>query len=366
MPATPGMKGSGFYDRHSTAQRAAMEIVLDWMAGAVDDMALPSPAQPISLLDLGSSEGRNAVAAMAAMVEAIRRRRRDQPIQITYSDLATSNFNGLFHNLDEARQSGPPQTEVYACAAAGSFYGPLVPPGTVHFATCFNAVLWLDHLPAVAVTDFVCYRRPHPPRAGLNVSATVVAAFREQAQRDWLHFLEARARELAPGGKLLVVTPGDTPEHRLCDGLYDALNDACIDLVASGRVDRTRYEQLTIPVYFRTLAELRSPLDDPASPVHDWFLLDRAETLEVPTPFIVAFLRGGSATAFAEEYAGFLRAFTEPVARAALAPAEADGGIIEELYERVRARVSAEPERYRFRYFLPCILLTRRQGQVNA
>jgi hypothetical protein len=354
------MVGAGFYDRHSTAQRASIELMRDWLAGAVADLVLPPAEQPITVLDLGSSEGRNAVVAMAAVVDALRQRRPEQPIQLIYSDLASNNFNGLFRNLQEARRAGVPENEVYTSATAGSFYGPLVPPGSVHLATSFNAVLWLDQLPAVALPDFVSYRRPHPPKAGLDVPAAVVAAFSQQAQRDWVHFLEARARELAPGGKLLVATPGDTSEHRLCDGAYDVLNDACLDLVASGRVERARYERLTMPVYFRTLAELRAPLEDTASGVRELFRVDRAETLEVPTPFIVAFQQGGPATALAEDYTGFLRAFSEPLARAALAPGDADQRIVDELYERVQARLLAEPERYLFRYFLPSILLTRR------
>jgi hypothetical protein len=221
-------------------------------------------------------------------------------------------------------------------------------------------VLWLEQLPAVAVPDFVCYRRPQPPRAGLSVPANVTAAFRQQAEQDLVHFLEARARELAPGGKLLVVTPGDAPEHRICDGLYDALNDACVDLVASERVPRARYERLTMPLYFRTLTELRASFGDAASPVHDLFRIDRAETLEVPTPFVQAYQQGGPVTTFAEEFTGFLRAFSEPVAQAALTTDESERGIIDELYDRVRARLLAEPDRYMFRYFLPSILLTRR------
>jgi hypothetical protein len=158
---------------------------------------------------------------------------------------------------------------------------------------------------------------------------------------------------------LLIVTPGDAPHQRVCDGLYDVLNDACLDLVASGRVARARYERLTIPVYFRTLTELRAPLEERDSPVHDLFRIDRAETLEVPTPFIKAYQQGGAVTAFAKDYTGFLRAFSEPLAQAALVAGEPERGIIDELYERVRARLLAEPDRYLFRYFLPSILLTR-------
>jgi hypothetical protein len=163
-----------------------------------------------------------------------------------------------------------------------------------------------------------------------------------------------------PGGKLLIVTPGDAPEQRICDGVFDLLNDACMDLVASGRVARARYERLTIPVYFRTLDELRAPFEDAASPVYELFRTERAETLEVPTPFVRAYRQGGPVTTFAQEFTGFLRAFSEPVAKAALMADESERGIIDELYELVRARLLSEPERYLFRYFLPSILLTRR------
>jgi hypothetical protein len=90
------------------------------------------------------------------------------------------------------------------------------------------------------------------------------------------------------------------------------------------------------------------------------FRIDRAETLEVPTPFIKAYHEGGPVTAFAEDFTGFLRAFSEPLAQAALTADESEPGIIDELYDRVRARILAEPDRYLFRYFLPTILLTRR------
>jgi hypothetical protein len=354
------MKGSGFYDRHSTAQLASIKLVADWIAVAVAEMSLPPADQPITVLDLGSAEGRNAIFAMDAVVEALRKRQEDQPVQIIYSDLASNNFNGLFRNLHESGLDGNRQKGVYSSATAGSFYSQLMPSGTVHIATSFNALLWLDRLPAVPVPEFVCYRRPHPPRAGLSVPGGVVTAFRQQAEQDLIHFLEARARELRPDGKLLIVTPGDTHEHRTCDGLYDVLNDACVDLVASRRVARERYERFTIPIYFRTLEELRAPFEDAVSPLRGLFQIERAETLEVPTPFVEAYRQGGQVTTFAEQFTGFLRAFSEPVAKAALTADESERGVIDELYERVHARLLSEPERYLFRYFLPSILLTRR------
>ena len=359
MPATTGMKGAGYYDQHSGTQLCGVRALQDWVDDAVANLPLPARARPVTVLDLGSSEGRNAVHLMAAIVEGLRRR-TDQPLQTFYSDLASNNFNRLFANLEGARRDGLFAADIYAGAVGGSFYGPLLPPGTVHLATSFNAIHWLDRLPAVPLTDDVVYRRPHSPRPGLAASPEATAAFARQAEQDLVRFLECRARELVPGAKLLLAGPGDTDQVCLCDGPFDVVNDACLDLVADGRLERAGYERLTIPCYYRTVAELLAPLERENSPVRGAFAVDRAEAVEVPLPFLVEFRRGGDVAAYAGAYTGFLRAVTEPVVQAALDQPEGEVGTVESLYERIRTRLLAEPERYQWRYILSAVQLTRR------
>jgi hypothetical protein len=353
------MKGAGYYDRHSGAQLSSILALQDWVDDAVANLPLPNSGQPVTILDLGSSEGGNAIRGMATIVQGLRRRTR-QPIQTIYSDLASNNFNQLFANLEAARRTGLFPAGVYPSAVGGSFYGPLLPPGTVHLATSFNAIQWLDRLPAVPIPDGVAYLRPQPSRPGLSVSPEATAAFKGQADQDLARFLRCRARELVSGGKLLLASPGDTDAARVGDGLSDLLNDACLDLVAAGRLKREEYERLTMPCYFRTVAELLAPLEREDSPVRGAFTVDRAEALEVPTPFAVEFRRGGDVAAYAWAYTGFLRAISEPVVRAALEQPAEQAATVERLYERVRARLRAEPERYLFRYILVAALLTRR------
>jgi hypothetical protein len=181
-----------------------------------------------------------------------------------------------------------------------------------------------------------------------------------QAEQDLARFLECRAQELVPGGQLLLASPGDTNQARVSDGVCDVLNDACLDLVAAGRLQREQYERVTMPVYFRTVAELLAPLEREDSPVRGAFAVERAAALEAPTPFVVEFRRGGDAAAYARAYTGFLRAISEPVVRAALNQPAGTAATVDSLYERVRARLLAEPERYLFRYILVAALLTRR------
>jgi hypothetical protein len=359
MPATTGMKGAGYYDKHSTAQLTSIQALHDWVDDAVANMPLPAHGRPVTALDLGSSEGDNAVRLMATIVTGLRRR-TDQPIQTIYSDLASNNFNQLFANLEEARRTGLFAAGVYPGAVGASFYGPLLPPGTVHLATSFNAIQWLYRLPAVPLPDDVVYRRPHPPRPGLTVSPETTAVFTRQAEQDLVRFLKCRAHELVPGAKLLLAGPGDSDQARVFDGLSEVLKDACLDLVAAGLMEREGYERLTMPCYFRTVAELLAPLERDGSPVRGAFAVDRADTLEFPTPFLEKFRRGGDVATYTEAYTGFLRAFSEPVVRAALNQPEGEDGPVECLYERIHVRLVAEPERYSSHFILVAVLLTRR------
>jgi hypothetical protein len=359
MPATTGMKGAGYYDLHSGTQLASIQALQDWVDHAVANVPLPGVAQPVTVLDLGSSEGGNAVHMMGTIVAGLRRR-TGQPLRMIFNDLASNNFNQLFATLETARRAGLFPAGVYPGAVGGSFYGPLLPPGTVHFATSFNSIQWLDQLPPVPLLGGVAYRRPHPPRPGLFVSPKVTTAFTRQAEHDLVRFLECRARELVPGGKLLLASPGDTDRACISDGISDLLNDACLELVADGQWEQAEYERVTMPVYFRTVKELLAPLNREDSPVCGAFAVERAEAREIPTPYVVEFRRGGDAASYATAYTGFLRAISEPVVRAALPRAARDEAVVDGLYERVRARLLAEPERYVWHYIIVAALLTRR------
>jgi hypothetical protein len=67
----------------------------------------------------------------------------------------------------------------------------------------------------------------------------------------------------------------------------------------------------------------------------------------------------------AKAYTGFSRAVSEPVVRAAFNQPEREVETVECLYERIQARLLAEPERYSWRYILVAAQLTRRRSESN-
>jgi hypothetical protein len=89
----------------------------------------PGP-HPIVIADHGSSEGRNSLAPMRLVVEALRRRiGQDRPILIFHVDQSANDFNPLFRVLDTDPDTYVHAPNVFSCAVGGSFYRQVLPSG---------------------------------------------------------------------------------------------------------------------------------------------------------------------------------------------------------------------------------------------
>lgn len=359
MASTTGMRGGGFYDAHSSEQRAAMDEFLPWIVDAMADLPLTTSGSSIALLDLGSSEGANAIHGVGAIIEALRER-TSADIWTFFDDLPTNDFNQLFINLftDTARSGGT--AGIYPAAIGGSLFERVAPASSLDIATTFNAVGWMSALPTTRLPKFIS---PSPPakrayREGVSVSPEERAAFTQQARKDILNFYRARAAELKPGGKLLVQVFGRNDEHDTANGIIDGLSDAMLDMVEDGRLTHDVYESFVLPVFYRSLPELLPPNGD--SGELPAFRVDKAEARDCRVPFNEEFARSGDPRAWAESYAGFIRAFSEPAVTSGLPNTADRPQLVEELYARMTNRFAADPERYEFHFISLGALLTRR------
>ncbi len=95
MPVTSGMKGEGFYDRHSSPQWACIEAVLPWLKTAISRLDLADSGAPDVLIDYACSEGRNSIAMVEQIIPALRAK-VSRPIQSFHSDLPTNFRSPLF------------------------------------------------------------------------------------------------------------------------------------------------------------------------------------------------------------------------------------------------------------------------------
>lgn len=348
MPSTTGMKPGGFYDQNSTGQRSSIDLLLPWLEEAAGAIPLPDPSSPITIVDYGCSEGRNALAVLSSASSALRARGAANPIAAVFSDLATNNFNQVFRNLAEAGRLAADGQAWYPLAAGGSFYGPLLPPASVHLATTFNAVCWLDRTPA-PLDDFVVCPPPWQHRPDVRVAPETRAAFVAQARDDMARFLQCRAAEMRPQARLLVAMPGRAEDSWTGGGLYDLLYDACVDLVQANRIQQSALRQLVMPVYFRSQEELLEPVRGSDHSLRDMLAIEKSEVQRVPTPFMVEYQQTGDLDRYVTAFVGFMQAFSEPIVRGAL-EANGSGDAVAEVYARARERLRAEPQKYAFDY----------------
>jgi SAM dependent carboxyl methyltransferase len=358
MTVTTGMVGHGFYDRHSAPQWAATEAVLPWLESAIAAMPLADPPATIGLADFGCSEGGNSIRVMNRLIPLIRAR-TPRPIQTIHSDLPTNDFTALLTHLRADGRSifGD---GVSSALAGGSMFDQLLPPCSTHVATTFNAIGFLSRRPVERLPGYILANGPSRERGVGYVDGADRDAFAAQAMADVESFLRARAVEMTPGGQLLIEVFGAGEVGRTCDGIYDVLNDALLEVLAAGRIDRDAYDAYYQPVYLRTLDELIQPVAIPDAPLAAAFRLDRAETYEVPVPFVEDFRLGGEVVTYARAYTNFFRAFTEPVLRAAFPDQDRDS-FAKDVFGRAERLIRESPGSYPFHYVSVAALLTRRE-----
>ncbi|HEX5398678.1 MAG TPA: cyclopropane-fatty-acyl-phospholipid synthase [Verrucomicrobiae bacterium] len=360
MPTITGMKGGGYYDSNSKEQRSALEAFLPWLEQAVAAMAEPTASKTSwTVLDIGSSEGGNAIYAMNRIVAALRNHSQ-LPIRVFFDDLPTNDFNRLFTNLSSLNGCAFPHPDVFPAAIAGSAFARLMPPRSLDIAVTFNAIPYLEQKPDSPLPNYIVPMKPGPRAPSDGVSATEAERepFRQQSARDLQRFYTARAGELASGGKMLVQVFGRNDEYSTSNGLYDVLSDAILDLVEAGQLPRDVYQRLVFPIYFRTLDELVAPLKADKE-LQQAFRIEQTGSRDVPVPFNVALAATGNRAEWVRSYTGFLRAFSEPIVAAVLPANISHAGTLDRIYQRVAERLTDEPARYEFHYISVAALLTR-------
>ncbi|MFN8607122.1 MAG: hypothetical protein U0931_06300 [Vulcanimicrobiota bacterium] len=305
MATISSMVGDGFYDRNSHVQQQFIFSSSDQLMQAVERLPLPQHGA-IGLADLGCSEGKNSVQLMRHVVDLLRKRRPEQTIVVTHNDLPANNFNELFHTLNEWPR--PYGANAWAMACAGSFFQPVVPPGTLHLACCYSAVHWLSRLPEVGDPTGVLFSRMTPE------SRNLLAA---QAALDWESFLRARARELVSGGQLVIVTGGRDGANVAGLKMYALLEQILGEL---------QQPPFVMPIYYRSQEEILEPLRSCG------FRCDHFRIQHLKTPFAQQLEQDGDRLTYARATTAFVRAWMEP-----LLPEP-------RIYERMEERMAAHPE----------------------
>jgi SAM-dependent methyltransferase len=247
------MKPGGAYNDACEHQGAGGELAFDLLSSAAAEVPLPPAGTPTVVADLGSSQGRNSLAPMRIAIDGLRARRpANHPIAFVHIDQPANDFTSLFELLDDSPDSYLDVRDVHAYAAGRSFYERVFPDDSITLAWSSFALHWLSTAPVELRDQLWAADAPRDLRA----------CYADQARTDWEHFLDHRARELAPGGRLVVLAPS-SPNRQTpwapAEPVDFALR-ALQELVDDGVISSDELAAMVFPIYFRTPSEWLAPL----------------------------------------------------------------------------------------------------------
>jgi cyclopropane-fatty-acyl-phospholipid synthase len=354
--STTGMKGEGFYDAHSEYQRRVIEAGDELIRDAAGSLK-PGSGGPITIVDYGSGTGATSVRAVETAIAAIRKAGADRPLEVIHNDVPDNDFTQLFRNV--AGTDGYLQAEggpVYALAAAGSFFEQVIPDGSADLGMCSNASHWLRHQPSARIPDGMYF---------CEAAGGERESIADQAAEDWLSFLSARARELRPGGRLVVQGIGsdDSGERVSASRLLRVMWRAADQLAGAEMLDRQTLEDYVFPVYCRSPAEARRPLE-PGGELAGELEVITERLDEVPSPYWEAYERSSDAGAYADTYVEFVRAFAESTMLANLfKPGARDidpAELCDRYFDTLRGICTETPDEGRYEAWILRLVIARR------
>jgi hypothetical protein len=383
------------YARHALSQRAAFEATHPAVLAAARRFA----DEPVlRVADLGAADGVNS----HGLIRLLEEERAGRPLVYALVDLPTNGWtvaaDHVRHAFGEAAggagvvvvpapgEGGPgvadagtgahydsPQAHGEACRRAVedspaprtviSMVGiplqqsPCLPAGSVHVAVSGTAMHWIADSAALASTGSVFPGYPD------HVDEAERRAWRVAAARQWQRLLEMRAAELAPDGRFIAALPASPAPCPDRTGLYveiiSDMNRVLGDWCRAGRIGADTVAAVVVPVWMRTLDEIRRPFEEAGGHVAG-LELESAELFRLDNPYW-----DDDPHEFARAYVRSVTAWGEPLLLRAFAREGDDRapGLLADFLGALEERVAEDPGRYR-RDYIEALVVCRRAGPL--
>ena len=332
------MEGGGFYNRNSAMQAAGIALLSTIWEAACKTVAINTDGSAVTIVDYGSSQGRNSMVPIRLAIDTLRKRAGQMiPIEVVHTDLPSNDFSALFEALvkePDSYMSG--RSGVFPSAIGRSFFETLLPPACVHLGWSTWAMQWMSRNPAQA---------PDHILAGMSAVPSVIAAVKEQQAADWLRFLQVRSEELRAGGKLLVGFTARTQTATGWEWLLGELWSAVVDMGREGLFSSQEQQCITIPIGLRAVEELQAPFRECGSCAD--LAIERIELLQVADPFWAEFQRTGDRKTFAQRHADTTQAWAGPTIAKLIDASRDQAILVDALFSRFSQRLAVNPQQHR-------------------
>ena len=246
------MESKGSYNKHAIVPAGGAALGVPLLEKAVQNLELDPGEQSIVIADYGSSQGKNSMLPMQVAIQGLRRRAgANRAISVFHIDQPSNDFATLFAVLGtDPDRYVLDEPLVFPAAIGRSFYENVLPPDSVHVAWSSFAAVWLSQIPTLIPGHFVV----------LFSTASVRSEFERQAAKDWEAFLALRAKELRPGGRLVVVLPALADDGLSgLERLFDEANEVLGEMVAESEITAEERSRMVLGGCPRTKRGLLAP-----------------------------------------------------------------------------------------------------------
>jgi SAM dependent carboxyl methyltransferase len=374
------------YARHALSQRAAFEATHPAaLAGARMFAAEPV----LRVADLGAADGVNSHGLIRELIEE----RAGRALVYALVDLPTNEWRvaaehlrhvfsgpedrvvvvpargeagpgvadagtGPHYASPEAHGDGcrralehsPPPATVISLAGIPLQQAPCLPAESVHVAVTGTAMHWIADAAELASTGSAFPGYPdHEDEAERR-------AWRETAARQWERLLELRAIELAPGGRFIAALPTSPAPCPDRSGVYveliGVMNRLLADWRRAGRIGAATVAAVVVPVWQRSLEEIREPFDARGGSIAG-LELEHAELFRLDNPYW-----DDDPAVFARRYVRSVTAWGRPLLLRAFAREGEDRapGLLADFLAELEQRVAQDPDRHRWDYIEALII----------
>jgi len=359
----PGWEeGSGAYSLDTLGCFLVCEKALpDLLAALPSALAAVPVDRALVACDFGAADGGTSLPLWHSVADAVPEPRE---LHLLYEDQANNDWKSVFAHVDGrillpmipgcAMLSAPPlvplseRPRVFVAAVGVSFHRQCLPSGSLHLGFSATAMHWLSRKPC----DLPALHHTLCPRGCPSAEAFTI-----QGAHDWDRTLVARAKELAPGGRLIIAVfvvddMGQCLGNTSASGgpsvaMYAALHASWLSLIDDGRITSEEAGRATFINYYRTPAQLAAPFAPGGAAERAGLRLLSSRIEVTPCVFRANWIaNGGDATDYAKIFVKTVRTWSESTFSTALDATR--GGIerkeiVNELYSRYAAVVAAAP-----------------------
>ncbi|TVT99851.1 hypothetical protein EJB05_54751, partial [Eragrostis curvula] len=243
---------------------------------AITELCASLPCSMV-IADLGCSCGPTALSLVSVAVDAICRQyiELEQPmpeLSLLLNDLPSNDFNAVVNHLVAFRQRYGANVVEY-CApivlisvVPGSFYERLFTTASMHLVLSSNSLHWLSQAPEELVKNGIPMYHADQ-QMWQKMRPIILSAYAQQFRKDFMLFLETRAQETAPGGRMVLSLTG-TGSHdpdKKSTRIWECVGRMLDNMASRDVIDKERLKNFYIPLHAPYENELKDIIEEQGS-----------------------------------------------------------------------------------------------------